>query len=1243
MPTLVRTLIATTAGPIAVERIAAVNLLKQSRVYVWGGREPMDISTSYHNFVGEWISRLPKLDRESRFRLDLSGEIHDGNSWQFATFVAHALQSVGRLAGRDDADAAATVLAATGQLDSALGVGSVGYVEKKLRLIRGNPGVLTALRQGRRVVVAVPEGNAAEARLEIEELGKIEIEVHVVRHVEDLLAKLDVAVRPRVPDDGDAWHGSPFRGLAVFDVRHRRIFCGRNKAREEAHEKLREQALAGCSFLLIHGSSGVGKSSLARAGLLADLQETASANDAWRSAIVLPSRGGSAPLDALAKALTDALPALRLSSDELAGHMRANTAAAAARIADAIVETAAQGRIRRIRIALLVDQLEELLLWAREGPDPAAARDRDVFAEMLARLARTRLVWIIATLRSDLIALVEDCPALSDLASSERQYQLQRPTAGELDEMIRRPAELAGLRFVDTDPKTDLPLIDVLTYAARRQQDCLPLLQFTLQLLYEDKGGQPKTISYAQYVRIGGLENAIGTWADRTVAALDANDDTKVAIDEVIFNLARRGRDTTVVLAVDFAPSAAFLTPARQQVIAALEQARLIVPGADERTQQRTIRVAHEALLTNWSRARNLFKTHEAKLVLKDDIERDALRWDNQHRDPTFLILGKGQVAESEQLLSDPLVALSVLAHDYVRDSIRNYSRKIASVKERLARDLQKVTDLISSGDYAEAEKDLDRIASYLENETDSELEVSLHPVKKQRARVGRLAEYSRFSRIVFQKAGEEDFEQARLNCEAALTKLCVLTDETWWEQLPIKNLSPEQITDLRQDIYRMLALHSGLQIVPGLVALFPRQRSVSQTRIPSWASGILLRIVPQAAIAAILRRGGLGPLRLPTRQDNDKARAAFDKCRDALAAVHRMEHADGGQSLQVRLLVERLVAVFSELAAGPKGGLIDFSALLSSRAATFAEPVNAADYFLIGLFNFFVAKRAGDGAAAAFLSLLKGTFPELDPNKPLATAERLLRVATELEPRNYWPHWLLGRTLLEAKDFGGAQLSFNTAIALEPRYARGYEQRAVALAKQWSTARDDRLRERALRDSRLARRVADGDPSVFWLELEQDILSRVARSEGVNRLLRRTSAIVGDQRLKPLYAAARALRALAHWTRDEQKEALEDANAALALDPRHQHALVAKGAALLKLGELERALAEGLYPALAVNPRNFLVLFLTASALEGLDRIDDARDAWETLLERAEQEMEDRCPHWISAIALERRTSLGN
>jgi tetratricopeptide (TPR) repeat protein len=254
---------------------------------------------------------------------------------------------------------------------------------------------------------------------------------------------------------------------------------------------------------------------------------------------------------------------------------------------------------------------------------------------------------------------------------------------------------------------------------------------------------------------------------------------------------------------------------------------------------------------------------------------------------------------------------------------------------------------------------------------------------------------------------------------------------------------------------------------------------------------------------------------------------------------------------------------------------------------------------------------------------------------------------------------------LLEAKDFGGAQLSFNTAIALEPRYARGYEQRAVALAKQWSTARDDRLRERALRDSRLARRVADGDPSVFWprgelydelgqtaqaldtwsfwLELEQDILSRVARSEGVNRLLRRTSAIVGDQRLKPLYAAARALRALAHWTRDEQKEALEDANAALALDPRHQHALVAKGAALLKLGELERALAEGLYPALAVNPRNFLVLFLTASALEGLDRIDDARDAWETLLERAEQEMEDRCPHWISAIALERRTSLGN
>ena len=117
-----------------------------------------------------------------------------------------------------------------------------------------------------------------------------------------------------------------------------------------------------------------------------------------------------------------------------------------------------------------------------------------------------------------------------------------------------------------------------------------------------------------------------------------------------------------------------------------------------------------------------------------------------------------------------------------------------------------------------------------------------------------------------------------------------------------------------------------------------------------------------------------------------------------------------------------------------------------------------------------------------------------MDARAPLDTAERLLRVAIAREPRNFWTHWVLGRTLLEAKDPTSAELAFNAAIALQPRYARGYEQRALALAWQWRARADARLRDRARADSAAAARFADGDASIYWPRGELlDVLRRAA------------------------------------------------------------------------------------------------------------------------------------------------------
>ncbi|MFO1084132.1 MAG: hypothetical protein U1E21_06200 [Reyranellaceae bacterium] len=1250
MTTEVRVSIATTAGAIAIERIAPIGLRK-SRVFTWRGLAPLPaISSSYDEFVRKRVARILPAGDAKPFRIDLSDEIDTGDSWQLAVLAAHALHCAERLAGRDSDDAD-TYLFATGTVDFEMAAGEVGYVEDKLRLLIRDERLKAAVASGRRVVVALPEANGSDARTEQEQLRRLGAEVLVVRQVEDLLRTLDLTIKPSGADPDDAWEGSPFRGLEAFDIRHRRIFWGRGKAREEALQVLRRQDHYGCSFLLIHGSSGVGKSSLARAGLLADLEQMASANDRWRSAVVMPSRGMRTPIAALAEGLVTAMPELAVAPAELAARLLANPAEATAAIAAEIARAESGGRLR---VALLIDQLEELLLWAREQQSGQAAGEREAFAETLSRLARSRLVWVITTLRSDLMTLLEDSPVLSDLARNERLYRLERPRPGALSEIIRRPAELAGLSFVGHD-KDNLPLVDVLTDAAKRQQDCLPLLQFTLKLLYDDKERRPGTISYDQYESVGGLENAIGTWADRTIHALGADPEVERAVDDVIFNLARRGRETELVVGAELFLDESFLTPARDKVIRALDQARLIVLDATPRTQRRTARVAHEALLTHWRRARSLFETHGAKLALKDDLERSAIRWREQKKDEAFLILGEAPLVEAEQLIADNRVALSALAREYVKDSLANHRSLVESAKARLARDEQKITGLIESGAYGEAEIELDRVVDYLSDQTDAELR-SRHALHEaQLGRIRRLATYDGHARTVFPKAGQEDYEQARLACEGALAALDVLDDSQWWDRLPVQDLSAEKASELRREIYRLLLLYSGLQLVPVIRNLRSLRQGGGRRSKPAWVMRLLFRLVPRSVVTTTLQRV-VDSLQITLPADNKDVALAFDRCRAALRAVRRVEEAidgPGSERSRTSLLVERLVEMLSSFLPGAR---IDVATVLAFTAPpSFAEPINAADYFFIALFNYFVAKRRHDGNFAAAISLLQGNFPQLDAHAPLVTAERLLRMAIALEPRNFWPHWVLGRTLQEDGNHEAAELAFNTAIALEPHYARGYEQRALSLARQWSATKDDRLRRRALSDSQLAGRYAAGDPSIYWprgelldelgetrlaldaycrwLELEEDVLATVARGAGVTRLFRRATEMLGDKPAKELHADAQALLALVHWTWKDHAAALRAADAALAIVPAHVHALGVKGAALRVTGKPREALGDALEPALAADPGNFWVLLNRAEALEDMAG-DAAQAAWRDLLARADEKAHDHCPTWIRAAA---------
>jgi len=130
----IRVYIPTTDGPVAVERITR-EPAAQSAVCVKRTTRVLPISAAYDAFV-----RAPSgvIEREfgpfesGAFRLDVSGPIGDGESWQLGVFLAHALAVDGRLAGHEEACDHAVW--ATGAVDSDLCINAVSHVPEKIHL-----------------------------------------------------------------------------------------------------------------------------------------------------------------------------------------------------------------------------------------------------------------------------------------------------------------------------------------------------------------------------------------------------------------------------------------------------------------------------------------------------------------------------------------------------------------------------------------------------------------------------------------------------------------------------------------------------------------------------------------------------------------------------------------------------------------------------------------------------------------------------------------------------------------------------------------------------------------------------------------------------------------------------------------------------------------------------------------------------------------------------------------------------
>src|SRR5882672_10656532 len=129
-------------------------------------------------------------------------------------------------------------------------------------------------------------------------------------------------------------------------------------------------------------------------------------------------------------------------------------------------------RSLRHALVLLVDQFEDL--FAKGVSDVRRA----AFAEILKQLIATKRIWMVVTLRADFYDLFIKDPVLKSLKEAGASLDLGPPGLAELADIVRAPAQAAGLTF-ESDPAKGALDERLLTDA--KPADSLPLLQFTLQ------------------------------------------------------------------------------------------------------------------------------------------------------------------------------------------------------------------------------------------------------------------------------------------------------------------------------------------------------------------------------------------------------------------------------------------------------------------------------------------------------------------------------------------------------------------------------------------------------------------------------------------------------------------------------------------------------------------------------------------------------------------------------------------
>ncbi|MCK9686104.1 tetratricopeptide repeat protein [Scleromatobacter humisilvae] len=313
----------------------------------------------------------------------------------------------------------------------------------------------------------------------------------------------------------------PYPGLRAYERDETDLFFGREGCVNEMID-----ILSATHFLAVLGTSGSGKSSLVRTGLLDGLELGLyrKAGSVWCVADCHP--GGDA-----IRHLAVALLALRPGAADDAFALE-SLCTFLRRGPRAIIEWVEDGNlIEGQNLLILVDQFEELFRYG----DYAGREEAEAFVALLLESVKAHpRIHVVITMRSEYLGACALIPGLAERINASL-YLTRRMTREECREAIEGPAGVMGF---DIEPGLVNRLLNELAAFApweadrassqlqrlARQADQLPLMQHTLsrlwQIAWRRAGGGRPTLTLKDYEDIGQLQGAVEQHANEVTERL---------------------------------------------------------------------------------------------------------------------------------------------------------------------------------------------------------------------------------------------------------------------------------------------------------------------------------------------------------------------------------------------------------------------------------------------------------------------------------------------------------------------------------------------------------------------------------------------------------------------------------------------------------------------------------------------------------------------------------------------------